>query len=407
MEYKRQRNAARGDPGETPRQRTGRPNGGRPAPGREDGRNGRELSRQRTAESGRRRTTAGSEGTGAPREASRHRTAGEGSGKPVRRNPEQRASRETPRQRPGRTAPGTSTAGREEKPAVLSERSVKAAKKRQALREENARLRKLREKQKRQAKRRTVKRISKGLFKRLVIMAGVVVAVILSMVIFFRVETVEIRGNSYYSREEILEVCGVAEGDHLLTLPRGEIAGNIRANLRYVESMKISRQLPNTLIIEIREGKPGYVVQDTGGSYYLMNAEGKIVEKASAGDARDFTLVEDLQILPPVLGEEAQVYGAEGEETKARGQLTALKELLQAIEAASLGRQIASVQVPSSFHISLWYEDRFLVELGNTSRIDYKLEYLKAVVEKEESYVTGTVDLTLRDGDKAILLRGE
>ncbi len=289
-------------------------------------------------------------------------------------------------------------------PTVLSERSVKAAAKRKALRAENDRLLRLRRQQTRKAKRRTVKRIDKGLFKRLVIMAGVVVAVLLSMIIFFRVDNIVVRGSSYYTEEEVVQVCGVATGDNLLTLSRGKISGSIMAPLKYVESVKVERQLPNTLVIYVTESKPRYAVQDTRGDYFLMTAGGKIVEQISASQAKEFTVVQELVIQPPAIGEEIQIYAESGAESKASGQLTAMKTLLTAIEEANLGRHIASVQIPSSYKISLWYEDRFLVELANTSKIDRKLEYLKIVVEKQEAYVTGTVDLSFRDGEKAIML---
>ncbi len=313
---------------------------------------------------------------------------------------------------PGRTSPsetkGRSTESAQLKKSVaLSERAKKAAKLREAVRAENARLRRLRNQQKRKAKRRTVKRIDKGLFKRLIVMAGVILAVILTMVIFFRVETIQVTGNSYYDEEEILQACGVATGDNLLTLSRGKISGSIMAPLKYVDSVKVSRQLPDTLILRITESKPRYAVQDVNGNYYLMTAQGKIVEQITPSAAKEFTMVEELIILTPAIGEEVQIYAESGEESKAKGQLTAMKNLLVAVEEATLGRHVASVQIPSSFKVSLWYEDRFYVELGNTTRIDYKLEYLKAVVEREESYVTGTIDLTLKDGDKAIMLQGD
>lgn len=238
-------------------------------------------------------------------------------------------------------------------------------------------------------------------------MAGVLVAVILTMVIFFRVETIQVTGNSYYDEEEILQACGVATGDNLLTLSRGKISGSIMAPLKYVDSVKVSRQLPDTLIIRITESKPRYAVQDENGNYYLMTAQGKIVEQITPSAAKEFTMVQELIIVTPAIGEEVQIYAESGDESKAKGQLTAMKSLLVAIEEATLGRHVASVQIPSSFKVSVWYEDRFYVELGNTTRIDYKLEYLKAVVEREESYVTGTIDLTLKDGDKAIMLQGD
>ena len=286
-----------------------------------------------------------------------------------------------------------------------TEQSLRASQKRREIREENARLQKLREQQKRKAGRRIVKRLDKGIFKRLAITGCILCAVVLSMVIFFRVEHIEVRGTAYYTEDEIRNACSVARGDNLLTLSRGRISGNIMAPLKYVESVRVARRLPDTLILYITESDPKYALCDTRGDYYLVTAQGKVTEKIDARLASEYTMIHGLEIRTPEIGEEMSVVLTSGE--SAQAQLTALKTLLTEIEASDLEREVASVHVPSAGQLSLWYEDRFEVKLGTADRMDYKLEYLKAVVAKEESFVTGKIDLTLVDGDKAFLLRDE
>ena len=307
---------------------------------------------------------------------------------------------------PDRKRPSASPVG-EKRPAPSrerSERSKEAERKRKELRAENARLNRLRRQQARKATRRTVKRIDQDLFKRLIIMISVVAAVLFSMIIFFRVDNIEVYGARFYEEEDIISQCGVATGDNLLTLSRGKVSGNIMAYRRYVESVKVERRLPDTLVIYVTECDPRYAVQDTEGNYFLMTADCKVLEQITAFEAKEFTLVQELVILTPTPGEEIQIQAEEGSDTKASGQMTALKALLKGIEEAALVKHIASVQIPSAHKVSLWYEDRFKVELGNTSQLDNKLEHLKAAVAKQESYVTGTIDLTFRDGVKVILL---
>ncbi len=286
-------------------------------------------------------------------------------------------------------------------------RGAQAAQRRREIREENIRLQHLREKQRRKAKKRSGKPVNKGLYKRLAIMGGVVLAVVLSMILFFRVQHIEIHGTQYYSAEEIAEVAGVAEGDNMLTLSRAEIAGNIRAAKKFVDSVKVTRRLPNTLIITVTEHDPTYAVCDTLGDYYLITAQGVAMEKIPAKQISQYVLITELTIQTPSLGEDISVYHEAGTETLAKGQLSALKALLTAIEDAELGRQIASVSVPSAFKLSVQYGDRFTVSLGNTERLDYKLEYLKAVIAERKSYETGVIDLTLDGGDEARVLLDE
>lgn len=286
-------------------------------------------------------------------------------------------------------------------------RGAQAAQRRREIRKENIRLQNLREKQRRKAKKRSGKPVNKGLCKRLAIMGGVVLAVVLSMILFFRVQTIEVRGAQYYSPEEIAQAAGVAEGDNMLTLSRAEIAGNIRAAKKYVDSVKVTRQLPNTLIITVTEHDPTYAVCDTLGDYYLITAQGKAMEQISAKQLSEYVLVTELTIQTPTLGEDIVIDYEAGGETLARGQLSALKALLTALEDAGLGRQVSYVSIPSAFKLSVQYSDRFTVSLGNTERLDYKLEYLKAVIAERKSYETGIIDLTLDGGDEARVLLDE
>ena len=283
-------------------------------------------------------------------------------------------------------------------PQKRDSRGARGAQRRRELRLEMERLQRLREQQKRRARRRTGKPINKGLFQRLAIMLGVVLAVVLSMVIFFRVEYIQVQGNQYYSAEEIEEACGVVSGDNLLILSRSEIAAKIRESLQYVDGVKVTRQLPNTLIVTVAEQKPNYVVTDEAGDLYLITAAGVAVRSISQREAANYTAVKDLKVKTPVVGEKVECVGA---------QLSVLTKVLQELEAAELVREIASVSLLSGTQITVWYGDRFEVLLGSTARLDYKLEYLKAVVAAEEDYVTGRIDLRLTDGDRAYIHRDE
>ncbi len=291
--------------------------------------------------------------------------------------------------------------------AERNSRAAQEAQRRRDERKERARLNGLREKQKRKAKHRTHRRISSDVWKRLLIMVGIIAALVLSMVIFFRVRHLEVTGSSYYSADEILEAAGVAQGDNLLTVQRGQIAGNVMASLPYVRSVQVARHLPDTLVINITEFNATYSVQDTAGDWYLITAGGKATEKNSEQQAKGHIVVEGLKIETPVIGEEVQAAAEPGKELNAQGQLEAAKTLLQELESAELIKEITSVSVPSSFNLTVQYGDRFTVELGNTEQLDYKLEFLKVVVSEQKDYATGRIDLTLKSGNEARITLNE
>lgn len=275
-------------------------------------------------------------------------------------------------------------------------RAAQVAQRRREEKLERARLENLREKQSRRARRRNRvrKRISREAFKRMVIMAGIVLAVILSMLIFFRVRSIEVQGTSYYQPQDILDAAGVEKGDNLLILSRAEIAGNVLEKLPYAQSVRVSRQLPDTVIITVTEYDATYAVVDAKGEYYLITASGKVTEKITAAKASEHIRIEALTIETPTLGGQISVMAPVGQEVAAQGQLTALKKVLTAIETYGLQQTVRSVSVPSSYEITLRYEDRFEVKVGDTEELDYKFQFLIQTVKSQKSYATGTIDLT-------------
>lgn len=288
-----------------------------------------------------------------------------------------------------------------------SSRAAAEAQRRRDERKERSRLDGMRNKQVRQAKQKTRRRISPDAWKRILIMGGIAVALVLSMIIFFRVRTVEVQGNSYYSAEEVIAAAGIASGDNLLTLSRGEIAGNVIAQLPYVKSVRVTRTLPDTVVITVAEDETTFAVQAQGGKLYLMTAAGKATEEVSELEAKSHILVQDLVIQPPVIGEQVHVAESGDGAVSPQEQLDALIALLHEIEASKLEKDVTAVSVPSAFNLTVWYEDRFEVRLGTTDDLAYKLEYLKVVIQEQKEYATGIIDLTFSSGPEAHVMPNE
>lgn len=288
-----------------------------------------------------------------------------------------------------------------------SSRAAEEAQRRREERKERSRLNGMRNKQKRQAKHRVRHRISPDAWKRIIIMGGIVIALVLSMIIFFRVRNVEVQGNSYYTAEEVIEAAGIASGDNLLTLSRGEIAGNVMAQLPYVKNVRVTRSLPDTVVITVTEDETTFAVADQGGHYYLITAAGKATEQVDEHEAKSHVFVQDLVIQPAVIGEQIHVAESADSAISPQEQFDALTLLLREIKASRLEKDVTVVSVPSAFNLTVWYEDRFEVRLGTTDDLAYKLEYLKVVVQEQKEYTTGIIDLTFSSGPEAHVMPNE
>lgn len=256
-------------------------------------------------------------------------------------------------------------------------------------------------KRKRKKKRKAPRVKNRRFWKDLFIMLAVTAAVILSLSIFFKVKTVEVTGNSYYTPEQIIDASGVETGDNLLALSKATIAGRIRAELPYVREVQIRRSLPDRLVVAIKEFDVCYAVQDTSGGYWLMTAAGGLLEQVDKKTAGDYLQVTGFTVKDPVAGTQIELAPAEQGESTAT-QKEAVITLLTLLEQSEVGDHVASVDVPSSYDISFWYGDQYLVQLGTTQELEYKLQYLAEVIRRLDSYTTGQIDLTFTSENKAI-----
>lgn len=138
-----------------------------------------------------------------------------------------------------------------------------------------------RQKQSRASQRRP----SSGVGGKLIIMAAVVAAVVFGVAIFFKVNTVEVQGNTIYSAAEIASASGIQKGDNLFTLNKEAAAGSIKASLPYVETVSVIRFLPDKVVIEVKESDATFAVSSDTNTTWLINSVGKALEQISDSTA--------------------------------------------------------------------------------------------------------------------------
>ena len=250
------------------------------------------------------------------------------------------------------------------------------------------------------------------LFRHLLLVAAVVVAFVLGLSVFFNVENVTISGAETYSPWAVREASGIMEGEGLLTFSRARASAQIRAKLSYVDKVRIGIKLPDTVIIYIEEIDVAYAIQDQDGIWWLMTSEGRIVEQSDSASAQNYTKILGVALQSPKVNdyavaiEEVPVQdteegGATGETegtlpvivTGAQRLSTAL-QILQALEANDIVGEAASVDVTSVNSIELWYGKRYQVDLGDSSRMEYKIACMNSAILQLSNYQTGKLDIS-------------
>ena len=244
---------------------------------------------------------------------------------------------------------------------------------------------------------------SSRLLVQLLTVTAVVVALVMGLSVFFKVENVVVHGAEVYSPWAIREASGISQGDNLLTFRRARANGQIQAKLHYVNKSRIGIKLPDTVNIYIEETSVAYAIQSEDGIWWLMNSDGRLVEQIDSGSANKHTKVLGVTISGPVVNEQAMATENVPDQTDAMGEiipvtvtgaqrLRAVLSILNALEANDIVGDAATVDVTTISAIELWYGTRYQVNLGDSENMDYKIACMYDVILQLSNYQTGKLD---------------
>ena len=280
------------------------------------------------------------------------------------------------------------------------------------------------------------------LLLQLATVVAVVLAVLFGMSIFFKVDLnkATVAGNVKYSVNDVMAASGIRGGSNLLTLSDAQVSGNIKAKLPYVKSVRVGIKLPDTVNIEIKELDVSYSVEGNDGGWWLMGADGRIVDQVSMSEAKTYTQILGMKIQDAVIGEQAvacepevteettapddtdkkenqpdkegQQDGSEPvqsapapQESMAAAQVAPVKltgaeqmhivlSVLKNLEVNGIIGTVASINVSDPTALELWYGSRYQVNLGNTQNLEYKISMLKAAVKQMGTHQSGQLDVS-------------
>lgn len=258
----------------------------------------------------------------------------------------------------------------------------------------------------------------KRLLLQLGIVAAVVLAIFFSLWLFFKVDTVAISnlgsvaadgvsvsGTGRYSAQTIVQASGIREGDSLLALNKANVSSQIITKLPYVKSVRIGIKLPGTVNIEIEELDVVYAISEPGGVWWLMNSEGKLIEKTDAAAASEHTQVLGVTLEMPLVGQQAVAREETPTETLPEGEtqpvtisnaqrLQAALSILQYLEQNDVMGEVVSLDVTDMGSVKMQYGDRFAIHMGDTADLAYKIEVALAAISQLAEHDRGTLDVS-------------
>ena len=227
-----------------------------------------------------------------------------------------------------------------------------------------------------------------GLYKLLSFLI-IFAAIFMGCVVFFRVNTMVVEGNSRYTSEEIVAASGVQQGDNLFTLNKSQIVSRILTRLPYVDDLSIQRKLPDTLIFYVTESTP-VAWLESGGTCWLLDHRCKILEAGDSSITEGLPEVLGLTPSDPSVGSRLTV------DPEQQNKLDRLREFFAAIAQRQMTGSLTSfIDLSSENEIRFGYGENLTVIFplnGDMEQETYELKRALESMDERGIPRTGTLD---------------
>ena len=249
-------------------------------------------------------------------------------------------------------------------------------------------------------RRRQKQKIRKAVYAIVIAVSVIAVTSILILTVFFKIDTINISGNSRYTEQQVLSVLTVKPDDNLFASDLSKAEENLKQGLPYIYDVEIKRGFPSTINVNIKEADIIYSVKNNDKTYTILDSDLKVLQSGIGEKPKNAIKIKKLGITGALEGRIAEISNEQQKKD-----ILALTNVISDLDLADKITEISSDNINMNYVV---YDGRITIKLGTTENIEDKLYSALTVIEeklnKSNPNATGTLTAT---GDKEIYFTEE
>jgi len=191
----------------------------------------------------------------------------------------------------------------------------------------------------------------------------------------FNIKEISVEGNELINKNEIISLSQIQIEENTFKLNKNKIIKQIKENA-YIDEVIITRKLPSSVIITIKERKPAYLLEYASGYIYL-DKQGYMLEinsqkldlpilQGASTDTTEFVVgnrlcIEDLE------------------------KLSTLMKIMELAKVSEISNIITRIDIENKQNIKLIFEEKNKIAyLGDGTNLIDKIPLVKKILEENE-----------------------
>ena len=187
----------------------------------------------------------------------------------------------------------------------------------------------------------------------------------------FVIDEVNVTGDSPYSSDEVRIASGIEFGDALYSFSSVKAEERLTAALPYICSVDVDRQIPDTIVLDVKCESPVYYTEIYG-KIYLISDTLRILGEAGDTDLEGLVWVKLPGVKKAVFGSSPHLWDSARNDD--------LKTITDCIKKSALADRITQIDLRSNYKLTMVCDNKYLLEFGEYTEIDTKLRIADAVL---------------------------
>lgn len=187
------------------------------------------------------------------------------------------------------------------------------------------------------------------------------------------IQTISVVGNDHIGAKEVVAQSGIDNRTSLLRLPRAQIESRLKKN-PWISTVSLTRNLPNSLIIDVTERRP-FVGVRQGERLFVLDSSGFVIETKNETAAVTLPVIGDIRLARLRVG-------AQSKSATLKGTLGSLKKL-----APDLRAKIIWISVPSLDKLSFHTAENLEIIFGPAAQAEKKNFIIKKILAGSTSKI--------------------
>ena len=211
----------------------------------------------------------------------------------------------------------------------------------------------------------------------MLVLASLIVLVGLLLLILpsFRVQTITVKGASYYTPEQISAASGIEVGQEILGININEVCQSIWEKCIYVDEVSIKLGL-NDVTIEVTE-RSGVLYTEFCGRYFSIDADDdfRVLEQSYDESLfADFLKTELPAIASVSVGKPIKLENPDAD-------LSYVNELIHILDAVGVLPSVTSIDCSGKYSVSYVMNESCRIRVGRVADMEQKLEIVNGILE--------------------------